>query len=73
MTATVSGRTLLSHRPNARTFVLWRVEAESSTHYHWRGETRRHATVSDAYDAIGLPPEQAPNAESIHGGKELES
>ena len=70
MTATVSGRTLLSHRPNARTFVLWRVEAESGTHYHWRGETRRFATVGDAYVAIGLDPAQAPNAEPIHGEKD---
>jgi hypothetical protein len=39
MTETVSGRTLLSHRPNARTFVLWRVEAESGTHYHKKLQT----------------------------------
>ena len=62
MPEVVSGRTLLSHRPNARTFVLWRFESETGTYYQWPDDKRLYSTMSDAYDAIGRPPDQTPNA-----------
>ena len=52
----LEGHTILSQRPNARFHVL--LHGEDG--YRWRGEERLHATQADAYDAMGLPPDQAP-------------
>ena len=60
MTSTLDGHSFLTGRPDAACRVLWRVESESGTHYRWDGCERLHASQSDAYDAIGLDPDQAP-------------
>ena len=52
----LEGHTILSQRPNARTFVLLRENKA----FRWQGDARLHRTQADAYDAMGLPPSQAP-------------
>jgi hypothetical protein len=60
MTSTLDGHSFLTGRPDAACRVLWRVKSENGTHCRWNGCERLHASQSDAYNAIGWDPKQAP-------------
>lgn len=58
----VEGHSMLMRRPNAKwLLLLHRTAPDGSKRWVWDKELQRpHKNLRDAYDAMGLPPDQAP-------------